>query len=516
MIRRPLACLLAFLLFAPPSIFAYTPKDLSNDISYYQNTSRKNNLDANDRLYILYRLRNKYEGGNVDMSPLNRLIQREEARKRNPSAAEDSMDRKSGEKPSATKPSAPKGPPTLTAIRRIEKSDRLNISLDLTASVAPQATRIVDPQKPDAPLLRVELPDTQSGLDDPIVSWDDGPVSSAVVSDLPNGAGIQVQLEFRDDTPARVVRSNNRILIEMQKPTEPEQARPDPVESQTLPSSDSYAIQTGDALNIQVSPATELSQTVVVQPDGTIVFPLVGTVRVKDLTVNQMEKSLTQKLRPYVSKPKVTISISQFSNRNIYITGAIAAPGPLPYKSGMRLMTAISLLGGFKEEANRKAVKIYRGKGEDKKAYDFNAQEIMDTGNFANDFLLQPGDLVEVPRGSNDISVIGQVLRPLTIQYRQGMTLLDAMSDAGGPTFGAATKRATLFRRSGDKRKAMKVNIDRIMRGHLEADIPLEKGDIIMIPQKSVYSGTNVLNSIVLPWLSLGGLVLALIIANKN
>ncbi len=510
MIRRALACLLALSLITPSPLFAATAQDLKNDLAYYEKTSRQNRLDSNDRLYILHRLRNKYDGTGVSIAAVERLIRLEEDRKNNPQAARSPATNRTSTS------SASQGPLALKAIRRVDKSDRVEISLDLTASVAPQASRLVDPQRPDSPLLRVDLPGAQNGLKDPdgLIEWEDGPVASASASELPGGKGVRVQLEFRGDPTARVIRSDRRIVVEVKEQGALSEEEPEEPEAPTP--TGTYQIQPGDILNIQIAPATELSQETVVQPDGTLVFPLVGTLNVRDMTAEQLERTLAQKLRPYVSRPKVTISIKQFSNRNVFIMGRVTAPGPVPFKNGLRLISAVSSVGGFSEDANRKAVKIYRGKGEQKKSFEFNAQEILESGDLSKDLTLQAGDLIEVQRGGNAVSVLGQVMKPGLIPYRDGMMLLDVFSEAGGTAFGANSKRVRIFRHKGDKRESIHVNLAHIIRGHPEDDVPVYAGDIVIVPQKSVFFGTNVLNSVVLPWLSLGGLVLALVVASRD
>lgn len=84
------------------------------------------------------------------------------------------------------------------------------------------------------------------------------------------------------------------------------------------------------------------------------------------------------------------------------------------------------------------------------------------------------------------IRVTGAVKQPISIPYRQGMTVLDAVLAAGGVTEFAAPDRSDLYRKNGDgSTRNYPVRLDRILgRGDLSTNFPVAPGDVITVPER--------------------------------
>ncbi|RYZ68851.1 MAG: sugar ABC transporter substrate-binding protein, partial [Lysobacteraceae bacterium] len=83
------------------------------------------------------------------------------------------------------------------------------------------------------------------------------------------------------------------------------------------------------------------------------------------------------------------------------------------------------------------------------------------------------------------VRVTGAVRQPVSIPYRQGMTVLDAVLAAGGTTEFAAPNRSNLYRRTGSTTKPYAVELDRILkRGDLSTNFYVAPGDVITIPER--------------------------------
>jgi polysaccharide export outer membrane protein len=85
---------------------------------------------------------------------------------------------------------------------------------------------------------------------------------------------------------------------------------------------------------------------------------------------------------------------------------------------------------------------------------------------------------------NNEVRIVGQAVKPQAMPYRAGMTLLDALTAAGGLTPYAAGNRAELVRRENGKQKAYRVYLGDLLNGNIEDNAPLQPGDTIIIPQK--------------------------------
>ena len=84
------------------------------------------------------------------------------------------------------------------------------------------------------------------------------------------------------------------------------------------------------------------------------------------------------------------------------------------------------------------------------------------------------------------VRVTGAVRQPVSIAYRQGMTVLDAVLAAGGPTDFAAADRSELYRKDGASTHAFDVRLGKIMKkGDLETNLAVQPGDIITVPERA-------------------------------
>ncbi len=83
------------------------------------------------------------------------------------------------------------------------------------------------------------------------------------------------------------------------------------------------------------------------------------------------------------------------------------------------------------------------------------------------------------------VRVTGAVRNPISVPYRQGMTVLDAVLAAGGTTEFAAADRTELYRKEGDSTRAYAVHLDRILKkGELSTNYAAQPGDVITVPER--------------------------------
>jgi polysaccharide export outer membrane protein len=84
------------------------------------------------------------------------------------------------------------------------------------------------------------------------------------------------------------------------------------------------------------------------------------------------------------------------------------------------------------------------------------------------------------------VRVTGAVRQPVSITYRQGMTVLDAVLAAGGPTEFASADRTELYRKDGSATHTFDVRLGKIMKkGELGTNFPVQPGDIIAVPERA-------------------------------
>jgi polysaccharide biosynthesis/export protein len=158
-----------------------------------------------------------------------------------------------------------------------------------------------------------------------------------------------------------------------------------------------YKIGANDVLNIFVWKEPELTQDVVVMPDGRIIFPMIGEIMAKGKSVTDLKAIIAEKLQNYVSNPEVTVMVRQSNSRLIYTIGKVTKPGPYPLAPDMTVLQALSTAGGFTEWAETKFVMVVRRVNNKETMYRFNYQDYIAGKDLGQNILLEPGDTIVIP-----------------------------------------------------------------------------------------------------------------------
>lgn len=222
--------------------------------------------------------------------------------------------------------------------------------------------------------------------------------SRAELTDLPKQAPIllaqEAGLENVTDDETRTASSHPGDL-----PPVPTSAatsvKPAAAAASTDPNA--YIIGEQDSLMITVWKEKELSGSVVVRPDGKITVPLVGEVKAIGMTPVQLQSLLSEKLKPFVTMPQVTVSVSDIRSRKVYLVGHAAREGAFNVNSSTTALQIIAQAGGLKDFAKRKKIYILRQQGAEQVRYSFNYDEVIKGKKQEQNILLQPGDTIVVP-----------------------------------------------------------------------------------------------------------------------
>lgn len=120
-----------------------------------------------------------------------------------------------------------------------------------------------------------------------------------------------------------------------------------------------YKLGPGDQIIITVFGEDDLSMNFRLNDTGTLNYPFLGELKVKGLTVAELEQLITQGLKgPYLVNPDVTVSIAEY--RAFFVNGEVKKPGGFPYQPGLTLEKAVALAGGFTERASRSKIEVIR------------------------------------------------------------------------------------------------------------------------------------------------------------
>jgi polysaccharide export outer membrane protein len=124
-----------------------------------------------------------------------------------------------------------------------------------------------------------------------------------------------------------------------------------------------YRINPGDELQISVWREDQLQRAVMVLPDGTLSFPLVGQIQGAGRTTREIEASIVERLAPkYVdgNVPDVTVAVSKTSGLQFSVIGKVRSAGIFSPGRNVTVLEALSFAGGVDEFASLDNVVIVR------------------------------------------------------------------------------------------------------------------------------------------------------------
>jgi polysaccharide export outer membrane protein len=284
---------------------------------------------------------------------------------------------------------------------------------------------------------------------------------------------------------------------------------------------DAYRVGPGDSLLVAVYGHPELSIATyagagvaggrsagfIVDNDGTLQLPLIGSVRVAGKTSEQVRAFVEERLASFLREPRVTVQVASYGNIRYYLLGQFTQPGLKYADRPMRLLEALSLGGSVVFERSS-LISAYVARAGKRLPIDF--QRLLREGDMGQNIPMQNGDVVVVPDDSGDqVFVFGGVMGERSgglgaVRFVKGeLNILQALAQAG---FGfrersqGVLSETRVIRSRGDRGELFVVDVDRILEGEA-APFHLMPGDIIFVPTSAWTDWNNALAQL-LPTLS--------------
>jgi len=259
-----------------------------------------------------------------------------------------------------------------------------------------------------------------------------------------------------------------------------------------------YKIGPEDLVEISVFEEEKLNKAVRVSSQGNISLPLLGILRVKGLTANELEKEIRDLLaEKYLQDPHVSVFIKEYRSQRISVIGAVEKPGIFEVTGRKSILDMLAMAGGLKEDAGQLLFLIRPPRLEDEVAkeskdtdepiprtYVIDLEELLVKGDLSLNLPLTHGDVINIPI-SGKIFVGGEVKSPGGFPLKgKKMTVSQAITMAGGLIPEADGAETKIFRYSGKgtERETLSANVYAIQKGESE-DPYLKENDIIIVPK---------------------------------
>ena len=162
-----------------------------------------------------------------------------------------------------------------------------------------------------------------------------------------------------------------------------------------------YKIQAGDTLDIKFFYNPELNEKELpVRPDGRISLQLVDEISVLGLTPKGLQDLLKKKYEATELRDvEVAVIVRSFSRQRVFVDGEVGLPTSVPVRGQLTIMQAIAYARGLRDTARlREVILIRRGKDHNPEIRTVNLEKVLDGTDLGQDILLQPFDIVYVPK----------------------------------------------------------------------------------------------------------------------
>jgi len=227
--------------------------------------------------------------------------------------------------------------------------------------------------------------------------------------------------------------------------------------------------------------------TVTVSLAGNVALPLVGKVKVQGMTPTELETTLLERFKRYFNAPQVSVSVVEYRSKPVWVLGQVVKNGPVHLiRERTSLAEVVSEAGGFinptttlTEGADSRNIIITRG--QNRMVVNLHAQ--LTNLTRVDEFIVEPGDLVFVPKPLKRFQVLGGVNKAGEFELVEGMTMLRALSLAGSFNEKARRERVYILRAKPDgSKESIHVDCRKVTDGG-RMDPTIEPDDVVFVAE---------------------------------
>ncbi|MBR2064801.1 MAG: SLBB domain-containing protein [Bacteroidales bacterium] len=213
-----------------------------------------------------------------------------------------------------------------------------------------------------------------------------------------------------------------------------------------------YILGPGDEVIIDIWGTNQATIREIISPDGFISIPDIGLVYLNGMTVKEADSFMRKKLNSIYSvdgsdaRSDIKLTLGAIRTIQVNVMGEVAAPGTYYLSSLSNVYHALYRAGGFSTLGSMRNIELIRN---GKKIEDIDVYDFILTGESPEDVTLQEGDIILVPTYETLVNISGNVKRPMIYEMKDGETVADLLSYAGGFMGNAYKGNLTMVRQNG-------------------------------------------------------------------
>ncbi len=196
-----------------------------------------------------------------------------------------------------------------------------------------------------------------------------------------------------------------------------------------IPVGPDYVLGPGDGLRITIWGNIEGQWNVVVDMDGKITLPKVGTIGVTGLTFGELKATLNKELSRYYTNFQMNVSMGPLRSMRVYVVGNAAKPGAYTISSLSTLVNSLFEAGGPNKTGSMRDIQVKRNTHT---VVRFDMYDFLLKGNKTKDVRLMPEDVIFIPPVGPLAGIAGNVKNPAIYELKGETRLLDLIGMAGG------------------------------------------------------------------------------------
>jgi len=196
-----------------------------------------------------------------------------------------------------------------------------------------------------------------------------------------------------------------------------------------LPAGPEYVVGPGDGLTINLTGGVSERLQRVVDREGRVALPEVGAVEVSGRNLGDVQHLIQTVLRGQFREINADVSLSRIRSVRVYVVGDVERPGAYDVSSLSTPLNAVYLAGGPTSAGSLRVLRHYRGK---QLVQEVDTYDLLLHGIRGDMQRLEPGDTIEVPPLSDEVTVEGMVRRPAIYELHGEKSLAEVLELAGG------------------------------------------------------------------------------------